>query len=59
MDLAAPGTDILSTVPTRGRDIYGYKSGTSMATPLVAGAFASQPASSPYPESLLDVRPRG
>ncbi len=33
-DVAAPGQDILSTVP----DDYGFKSGTSMATPHVTGA---------------------
>ncbi len=34
VDLAAPGVNILSAVPG---GIYGYKSGTSMATPHVAG----------------------
>ena len=37
VDLAAPGVNILSTVL---KNSYGYKSGTSMATPHVAGAAA-------------------
>ena len=37
VDLAAPGSLIWSTVPGGG---YGYKNGTSMASPAVAGAAA-------------------
>ncbi len=34
VDVAAPGEDIISTLPD---DTYGYMSGTSMATPYVTG----------------------
>jgi subtilisin family serine protease len=42
--VAAPGVDILSTIPMRmsadPRNAYGYLSGTSMATPIVSGVAA-------------------
>jgi subtilisin family serine protease len=44
VDLGAPGSSILSTVPGGG---YGYYSGTSMATPHVTGAAALYAAAYP------------
>jgi subtilisin family serine protease len=47
VDLAAPGTNVLSSLPGGG---FGFKNGTSMATPQVAGAaalvFAQRPTAS-------------
>ncbi|MBL4624340.1 MAG: S8 family peptidase [Flavobacteriales bacterium] len=43
-DIAAPGTDIYSTV---GGDSYNTKTGTSMATPQVAGAIGLMYAAAP------------
>jgi subtilisin family serine protease len=44
VDLAAPGSDVLSTLPGNS---YGYGSGTSMATPHVSGVAALIRALSP------------
>jgi subtilisin family serine protease len=45
IDVAAPGRDVSSSVPMPGR--YGTKSGTSMATPHVAGCAALWAQTSP------------
>ncbi len=49
LDILAPGSSIESSLPGTG---YGYYSGTSMATPHVAGAFAIL--RSKYPKSTVD-----
>lgn len=57
VDIAAPGRDILSTVPTASGLEYDSLSGTSMASPHVAGAavlIMSQVPGMPY----LEVRQR-
>lgn len=40
VDIGAPGSSILSTMPNSAGNKYGYMSGTSMATPHVTGAAA-------------------
>ena len=55
IDIAAPGTNILSTFPASGdcpAPCYTYEEGTSMATPQVAGVAAL--AASAHPSLLTD-----
>jgi subtilisin family serine protease len=47
VDIGAPGSSILSTMPNTAGNKYGYMSGTSMATPHVTGAAALYAASHP------------
>jgi subtilisin family serine protease len=47
VDLAAPGSGILSTVPGRKAPSYASYSGTSMATPHVTGAAAMHASAHP------------
>lgn len=59
LDISAPGTRIMSTVPDYDNEIsrnYGSKTGTSMATPYVAGMFALYKERFPYlsREDLID-----
>lgn len=69
VDIAAPGVEILSTVPMKFSSVrlpgfkgYDYLSGTSQATPYVSGVIAEMlsrgvPASEVYPRLILGARP--
>ncbi len=55
VDLAAPGVNILSTLPNNR---YGRYSGTSMATPHVAGVAALIESQQPGPAGDAEIRSR-
>ena len=54
VDITAPGTNIISTYPSD--ELYGRKSGTSQATPLVSGAIAAFLAHAPLGITPTEVR---
>ncbi len=68
VDIAAPGSEILSTIPMNHRSIrlagfkgYDYLSGTSQAAPYVTGAIADMlsrgvPSAEIYPRLILGAR---
>ncbi len=49
--IAAPGTEIISTIPQNGPKSFGVKTGTSMAAPLVSGLLARL--MSDFPEATI------
>jgi serine protease len=60
VDIAAPGTDILSTyndgTSALGNESYAYMTGTSMATPMVTGVIALAQSVAPTPLSVAEMR---
>ncbi|WP_419882305.1 S8 family serine peptidase [Peribacillus sp. B-H-3] len=54
IDFTAPGTDIYSTMP---HSSYGYLSGTSMASPAIAGAAAMILSKNPFikPDDVISI----
>ncbi|MFD0050278.1 S8 family serine peptidase [Actinomycetes bacterium NPDC127524] len=54
IDFTAPGTDIYSTMP---HSSYGYLSGTSMASPAIAGAAALILSKNPFlkPDGVISI----
>lgn len=52
VDISAPGNNFYSTIPNSTTGTYGFKSGTSMATPLVAGLAGLMLSKCPFMSSL-------